>query len=118
MRCARRCGLLLPPPRSRHGRRRSRSHRRKSWLLVPDRRRSNKVPTMFHVKTFRRNARHSTVARTPRREVQRHFSFVVSHSLSDAKIPENDVENILHIHPARQPPQRPGSQPKFLGGEL
>jgi hypothetical protein len=38
--------------------------------------------------------------------------------LADTKIPEDHIQKILDTHPARQPPERPGRQPQFLGNEL
>src|SRR5437660_11326175 len=38
--------------------------------------------------------------------------------LADAEITENDVENILHVHPTRQPPKGPRRKPQLLGNQL
>src|SRR6478672_11996577 len=38
--------------------------------------------------------------------------------LPHAKFPGDHVENVLDIDPAKQPPQRVGRRPKFLGGEF
>ena len=38
----------------------------------------------------------------------------VNKSFTDAKIAENDVENVLDVHPARDPSQKMSRSPQFL----
>ena len=41
-----------------------------------------------------------------------------SRLLPDAEVPENDVQNILDVDPASQPPERSRREPKFLGDDV
>ncbi len=34
------------------------------------------------------------------------------------KLPEDHIEDILHIHPTQQPPQRMGRDPQMLRGKF
>ena len=60
----------------------------------------------------------SVLSRETRTIVSRETAEHESALLSYAEIPENDVQNILDIDPAGQPPERMGGQPQLLGDQL
>ena len=39
-------------------------------------------------------------------------------SLADAEVAENDVENILHVNTASEPPERAGGETELLGEDV